>query len=117
MRQAPIVHNQQVEPLNKSEAASTALEYGWLQGQVYYEADQPLGTIQCVAVAPHDAINKWLFLHYYADCKDPLKALDFYNVPFYDVILVIESGFDGGLTYRNLGDYLRTHNRQHRHAG
>lgn len=117
MRQAPIVHHSHADPLTKGDAANIAMEYSWLEGQVYYEADEPVGTVKCVAVAPHDAINKWIFLHYYADCKDPLKALSFYKVPFFDVILVVESGFDSGLTYRNLGDYLRSHNVQHRPTG
>jgi hypothetical protein len=49
-------------------------------------------------------VNKWLFIHFYADSRNPMKALAFYSVPFYDVILIIRTS-DNHLTYRNLDSY------------
>jgi hypothetical protein len=92
--------------LTKAEALRTVEQYSYLAGQPYHEYDHLLGTIVCAAVSPHDAINKWLFIHYYADCRDPQKALSFYGVPYFDVILIIETTHARRFTYRNLGAYL-----------
>ncbi|MCD6064362.1 MAG: hypothetical protein K0R82_2273 [Flavipsychrobacter sp.] len=98
------IHENPARRLSKAEAYRILQMCHHLEGQVFYEGGAMLGEIECVAVSPHDAINKWLFIHFYADCHDPTEALRFYTVPYYDVILIICTD-KGQLTYRNLDAY------------
>lgn len=104
MKNKPDLHDNIARRLTKSEAYRAQQGCKHIEGQSFYEGGAMLGKVECVAVSPHDAVNKWLFIHFYADCRNPLRALDFYSVPFYDVILIIRTT-DDRLTYRNLDSY------------
>lgn len=44
--------------------------------------------IDCIAVAPADNLNQWLFAHSYMDLGDPVAARLFYKHNTYDVIAI-----------------------------
>lgn len=54
--------------------------------------------VVCVAVSPADDINKWIFLQRYIETLNAGKALEFYKVPYYDVILIVKAP-TGSLSY------------------
>lgn len=46
--------------------------------------------VACVALAPFDDINKWIFVSNYLSYQDAEVALDYYNGPFFDVLVIAE---------------------------
>jgi hypothetical protein len=104
MKEGYNLHENESRRLTRAEAGEALREWQPMEGMPFYEDGGVLGVIECVAVSPHDTINKWIFLHFYADCRDPGKALNFYKVPFFDVILIIRT-VSGQFTYRGLNAY------------
>ncbi len=82
-----------------AQALAICEDYQHLEGKVYDETDR----IACVAVSPLDPLNKYIFNRYYIDSKDPLKALQFYHGPYYDVMVI--SGTD--VKYMDLRSFLK----------
>lgn len=73
--------------LTLNEAAYISSKYQHLKGKkimtVKGEAE-----IAGVAISPADEINKWIFLQRFIETDDPATALEFYKVPYYDVVLI-----------------------------
>lgn len=78
--------------------------YQHIRGTAF--AGPPRGIVECVAVAPFDNINKFIFLEFYKESGDPMKALEFYKFPYYDVIFIIRSSVTGELFFGNLESSL-----------
>ena len=79
-----------------------------MQGQPFYKDGVQWGIIECVAVSPYDDINKWIFLQFYKDYKCPKKALEYYGVPYFDVLLLAQSiGRAGEYLYQSVNSYLQ----------
>lgn len=69
------------------EARALCSRYQHLMGQTVKVDNEPC-TIECVAVGPMDDLNRYIFLEHYKSYKDPKQALEFYKVPFYNVLLI-----------------------------
>lgn len=94
------------EPFTLLQAKNIADRYQYLVGQPYGEdGNSPL--ISCVAVAPFDELNKWIYINFYADERDPQKALKYYYYPYYDVLVIAPSSECPGYSYKNIRDYLQ----------
>jgi hypothetical protein len=89
-----------------NEARLLCKEYEFMQGRSLDNKDV---VVECVTISPADDINKWIFLHHYGTTHDTDKALDFYKVPFFDVIFITRCG-EGHLSYITLNSF----NNQHR---
>lgn len=72
----------------RSQANAVCKGYQHLVG-TEYTGNEFTGTIECVCVAPFDDVNKYIFMEFYRDCRNAEKALEFYLVPFFDVVVII----------------------------
>jgi hypothetical protein len=61
--------------------------------------------IECIAIAPWDEINKWIFLQFYMDSRDAKEAITHYKNNFFDVILIARFKDKDWVTYRDLRSY------------
>lgn len=73
----------------KDEANDICEHYTYLIGTSYIEELKTKGIIECVTIAPYDDLNKWIFFQSYLENRDPVKAIKYYQVPFFDVILIV----------------------------
>ena len=89
----------------RMEAQDICDAYQYLEKQPYKENGITLGMVDCVAVAPFDNLNKWLFLHEYVDCKHPQKALAFYMPPYFDVLIILLMA-NGNLSFQDIDTYV-----------
>ncbi len=75
--------------LSFKEAKETAAEYQYLTGQPFCREYRAMGVIECVAIAPADALHKSYFLEYYQIFKDADKALSYFkDTTEFDVVLI-----------------------------
>jgi len=78
--------------------ALTLNEATYMCGQYQHMLGEKVATgkgeaiVVCVAVAPADDINKWIFLQRFIETADAAGALEFYKVPYYDVVLIAQAG-------------------------
>lgn len=92
--------------LSLSEAKETALEYQHLTGQPFCREYRAMGVIECVAIAPADAMHKSYFLEYYQIFKDADKALSYFkDTTAFDVVL-ISTDSEQNNTIRDLSAHL-----------
>ncbi len=75
--------------LTFNEAMYICSQYRHLEGKKIMTNGAEAGII-CVAISPADDINKWIFLQRFIETSDAAKALEFYKVPYYDVILITQ---------------------------
>src|ERR1043165_10089273 len=87
--------------LTRKEANELCAEYQYLAGQVNVKNGLE-ETITCVAVAPHDEMNKTFFLSYYLETRDQHEALSFYLHPYFDVVLILKQPNNLGGSYYSL---------------
>lgn len=99
-------------PYTKEQARRVRDQYKHLEGQEYLENDAGIGTIECVAITPYDDVNRYIFFEYYLDCLNPLKALEYYYGPFYDVAFVVRSHSDQKLMLKNAVGYALANEMQ-----
>ena len=92
-------------PLTLRQAQNLARDYQDLVGQSFTQND-PCEHIECVAVAPYDEINKWIFVAYYTELKCPDQSIAYYTGHFYDVIVMAWSVSEGRYIYKDLKVYL-----------
>src|SRR3954469_813137 len=65
--------------------------------------------IDCVAVAPADSLNQWLFAHSYMDFGCPIAARSFYKHNAYDVIVIsIHNRKQEMLAFKDIRTYLNS---------
>ena len=83
--------------LTLNEALYISTQYKELKGNRIMTSSGEAEVV-CVAVSPADDINKWIFLQRFIDTSDPEKALDFYKVPYYDVVLIVAYNQGGPLS-------------------
>lgn len=81
--------------------------YQHLVGSTYAKDNEDIARIIEVAIAPFDDINKWLFLNNYTVTNDVVKALQFYQPPFYDVIAILKPFESDKLSYVDIRTYLQ----------
>lgn len=87
--------------MSRSEAKEVCGQNLNLVGKPLVVGEEEQGIIECVAVSPADDINKWIFLQRYAECRDAEASLDFYHVPYFDVVLIVRDSA-GKLRYYDL---------------
>jgi hypothetical protein len=110
------------EPLTLAEARAICDEYKSLQGGVRLAGKGDLEVIEEVVIAPYGKLNKLLFFALYKEIRDPLKALEFYKHPEYDVILILRelvalgNGYFSHMDIRSYleetGSYINIHSYQ-----
>lgn len=97
--------------LTLDEARTVCSDYQYLVGHALTTEPTDFSIIECVAVAPHDEVNKWIFAHHYFEGEQPGDALNFYACPFYDVILLARYKSDcSKVLYMDLHSYLKQKN-------
>ena len=98
-------------PLTLAQAIALSRDYQNLVGSIFEKNTLGKGYIECIAVAPYEESKQWLFAQYYKECKDPLRSLQFYKGPQYEVIaLAVPILRKRGILYRDLRNYLSEHN-------
>jgi hypothetical protein len=78
------------QPLNRKEAEELCESYRWLVGRRFNTDPEDTTTVECVAVAPYDDINKYIFIAQYKDCQDVAKALNLYEGEVFDVVVIAQ---------------------------
>ena len=67
--------------------------------------------VQQIVPCPFDEINKFIFFHFLLEKDSPSYALEYYRVPFYDVMVVYRHALDGSQpSYMPLRAYLELSN-------
>jgi hypothetical protein len=88
--------------LTLNEAKYLCDAYRYMQGMKLWDDKEVF--VERVAISPADDINKWIFLHHYGSGLDAEQALDFYKVPYFDVVLITRCA-EGVLSYVGLRTY------------
>ncbi len=97
------------ESLSLNEASALCAEHQHLAGSIVLGDNNEFEVIDHVLVAPYGKLNQLLFFKLYKESKDPEKAMNFYDLPQYDVIIILrELVADGDcyLKYMELDTYL-----------
>ena len=104
-------------PLTLAQANALSRDYQNLIGSFFEKETLGKGYIECIAVAPYEESKQWQFAQYYKECKDPLRSLQFYKGPHYEVIaLAVPILRKRGILYRDLRNYLSEHNIPYQRA-
>src|SRR4051812_3870272 len=106
------------KPLKMSQASYTLQEaqaiceqYQYLQGKLMFPDKD--WTIDCVAIAPADRLNQWLFAHFYLDFGCPVAALRFYKYDRYDIIVLsIRDRNNMEVVFKDIRSFLEDHWQQ-----
>jgi hypothetical protein len=94
--------------LTLNEATAVCSDYQHLVGRALTTEPTDFSIIECVTIAPHDEVNKWIFANHYFQGEAPQEALGFYACPFYDVILLARYKSDNEkVLYIDLHSYLK----------
>lgn len=97
------------QQLSLVEARLLCRQYQHLSGRILLNEPTDLYKIECVAVAPYDDINKWIFAHNYVNGDNLENAMAFYKGPYYDVLLLARNaGDDSVIVYKSLHNYQHT---------
>lgn len=80
-----------LEPLNLEQALALSGKYQHLVGKEFITEDGAAGIIEAVAISPFDDINKWIFLEFYKESRSVKKALEYYQYPYYDVLIITKT--------------------------
>ncbi len=98
------------EPLTLQEAKALCSDFQHLTGKPYSQSASWTPVIS-VVVSPYEDINKWIFSRYYAESRNAVNSLSFYNESRYDVLVFSASVNNGKwLTYNDLRSYLIENN-------
>lgn len=73
--------------MNWTEARRLCDRYQYLTGR---ELGRPWGKVHKVVVSPWDEINKHIFFQQYKRTFCEVAALSFYQVPFFDVSIILK---------------------------
>lgn len=76
------------------EAKRLSEEHEHLIGSTFQLKDR-LMAVQQIVPSPLDEINKFIFFHFLLESGSAKQALDYYRVPFYDVIVIYRNALDG----------------------
>jgi len=88
----------------REQAEMICCHYQSFVGKPYRNDTRTGWDIECIAVAPFDNLNKWLFVYFYEEKDDVESALSFYGSEQYDVILI--SRVNGEITFTDIRSYL-----------
>lgn len=91
--------------MSRTEAKEVCGQNLNLVGKPLVMGEEQHGIIECVAIAPADDINKWIFLQRYTESRDAEASLDFYHVPYFDVVVIVRDTH-GKLRYYDLESAL-----------
>jgi hypothetical protein len=83
-----------VDSLTFTEARRQCEAYEHIIGSTFLHEGR-LMAIQQVVASPYDEINKYIFFHFLLESGSPSAALEFYRVPFYDVLVIYRQALDG----------------------
>lgn len=99
-----------MKPLTLKQSKAICEDFQFLKGQLFNNIPTDEKVVDCIAIAPFDEINKWIFINYYAEYQDVEKALEYYCGPFYDVLVISKLQGDFGMhDYCDLRTYLQKH--------
>ena len=93
--------------LTLAEARDICSSHQYLIGRTLTTEPTDFSIIECVAIAPYDEVNQWIFAHYYMEGLHPQDAAEFLHYPFYDVIVLARYKSDNSILYTDLNSYLR----------
>jgi hypothetical protein len=97
------------EPLSLNEATAMCREFQHLLGHVVLGDNNDFEVIDCVTIAPYRKLDQLLFFKLYKEMKDPEKAISFYALPQYNVIIILRELVGAGdyyLKYIDLDTYM-----------
>jgi hypothetical protein len=98
-------------PLTLLQAERLSQDFQHLKGQVFSNDYALAATIEAVAVAPYDDINKYIFVLAYREHSKPEEALKLYKGPLFDVLVLGKLVSDRvQVVYRDLASYLLENN-------
>lgn len=98
-------------PLTLLQAEKLSQDFQHLKGQVFSNEYALAATIESVAIAPYDDINKYIFVLAYREHNDPEEALKLYKGPLFDVLILGRLVSDRvQVVYRDLASYLLENN-------
>jgi hypothetical protein len=83
----------------REQAIAASKDYRHLVGQGYDDTC----LVADIVVSPLDPLNKWIFNNFYAEQGNARKALEFYQGPFYDVMVIASAG----MKYTDLRSFLK----------
>jgi hypothetical protein len=102
------------QQLTLLEARLLCRQYQHLSGRILFNEPTDLYKIECITVAPHDDLNKWIFAHNYINGDSLDKAMEFYTGPYYDVLLLARNtGDESVLVYKSLHNYQQQSSTPH----
>jgi hypothetical protein len=95
------------ESLTLAQASVVCQQHQFLVGHALTTEPTDISIIECVMVAPHDDIKKWMFARRYLDGAFPAIGEDIYASLYYDVILLARYRSDTDrVLYTDLDSYL-----------
>jgi hypothetical protein len=97
------------EPLSLNEAIAVCNEYQHLKGHIVLGDNNNFEVIDCVTIAPYGKLNQLLFFKLYKEMNDLEKAIRFYELSQYSVIIILRQLVADGdyyLKYVELDTYL-----------
>jgi len=94
------------EPLTLQEAKALCNDFQYIVGKPYSQSNSWSPVIG-VVVAPFEDVNKWIFSRYYAEGRNAVNSLSFYQEHRYDVLVFSASvSNQKWLTYTDLRSFL-----------
>jgi hypothetical protein len=97
------------QALSLSEASALSFDNQHLVGHIILGDNNEFEVIDSITIAPYGKLNQLLFFKLYKEMKDPEKAISFYDLPQYDVIIILRQLVADGdyyLKYIELDTYL-----------
>lgn len=96
------------EPLlSYAEAKAICCDHQYLVGHAFTTEPTDFSIIECVAIVPHDEVNKWIFANYYMQGMQPGTDGGFEHYPYYDVIVLARYKSGDSILYADLQNYLQ----------
>ena len=99
------------DPLTFDQAADLCIEYQHLKGKALLKDATGEHSIDCIAIAPFDDLNKYIFAQFYKEYGCPLQALTYYQYVEYDVLLIAHR-YEQKMIYKDLRTYLTDLNKE-----
>lgn len=93
--------------LSRQQAEHFCKDYQFLVGQPLENTNEMNATIDCIAVAPADEFNRYVFYKDYRSCFDPEQALNQYLGNLFGVVIIARpEGDSEQLIFKDLSGYL-----------
>lgn len=92
-------------PLSLIQAKKICQHYHHLRGRPLLARADLREPIVYIVISPHDELNKWIFLQNFSETQDNDRALEFYQPPYYDVLLLAKFRDKNAFYYQDLRSY------------